>query len=269
MNTSVLDFCLLIPCYNNFNGLIRSLESVTYFSGNYVVLIVDDGSNEPLSLERIKNELKEAKPLVVLRNEKNSGITAALNKGLAWISENTNTKYIARLDCSDICHPERFIIQVQYMNDHPGVGLTGSWCQIIDKEISFSYSYKTSVQHDDICKEMYYRNVFMHATVMFRASLLKKSGYYPTNFEYAEDYAFFWMLIKVSQSFVLDKFLVICELNKGGLSYSNKGKQLKARWKVVRAFGKNKLMQSFAFIRLLLLYILPKELLLHLKKWKG
>jgi glycosyltransferase involved in cell wall biosynthesis len=233
------------------------------------VLVVDDGSDEPVSLERIKSEMTAEKPLVVLQNEKNTGITAALNKGLAWISENTNAKYIARLDCGDICHPERFTIQVQYMNDHQDVGLIGSWCSIIDKEISFSYSYKTSTQHVDICKEMYYRNVFMHATVMFRTSLLKKTGYYPLNFEYAEDYAFFWMLIKTSQSFVHNKFLVICELNKEGLSYQNRGKQLKARWRVVKTFGTNKLMRFNAFIRLLLLFFLPKRLLLRLKKMKG
>jgi hypothetical protein len=115
---------------------------------------------------------------------------------------------------------------------------------------------------------MYFRNVFIHPTVMFRRLLLQQSGYYPAGFEYAEDYAFFWKLIKIKQSFVFDKFLVVCELNKGGLSYRNKGKQLIARWKVVRTFGSNLALKIAACVRLVLLFVLPKEITLQLKKWR-
>jgi hypothetical protein len=44
-----MDFCLLIPCYNNFNGLIVSLKSVIYSSENYLVLFIGDGSKEAIS----------------------------------------------------------------------------------------------------------------------------------------------------------------------------------------------------------------------------
>ena len=44
-----IDFCLLIPCYNNFNVLIVSLKSVIYSAGNYLVLVIDDGSKETVS----------------------------------------------------------------------------------------------------------------------------------------------------------------------------------------------------------------------------
>lgn len=53
---SKIDFCLLIPCYNNFNGLIVSLKSVIYSSGNYLVLVIDDGSKEAASLEEMNKE---------------------------------------------------------------------------------------------------------------------------------------------------------------------------------------------------------------------
>ncbi|MGZ8550964.1 MAG: glycosyltransferase, partial [Chitinophagaceae bacterium] len=66
-----LDFCLLIPCYNNFNGLIMSLKSVVYPSGNFLVLVIDDGSNEPVTVERIDKAIDEKKPVFVLQNKKN------------------------------------------------------------------------------------------------------------------------------------------------------------------------------------------------------
>lgn len=263
-----IDFCLLIPCYNNFNGLVVSLKSVAYPTDNFLIVIVDDGSKEAVTTERIQ-ETGIKKPIVVLQNEKNLGITATLNKGLTWIEENTDTKYIARLDCGDICVAERFVTQVQYMDNHPETGLIGSWCQFEDKETLEKYSYKTPVKHGDIIRAMYFRNVFIHPTVMFRRLLLKQSGYYPEGFVHAEDYAFFWKLIKIKQSFIIDKFLVICELNKKGLSYGNKGKQLIARWKVVKTFGSNLALKIPACIRLGLLFILPKGVALQLKKWRG
>ena len=155
------------------------------------------------------------------------------------------------------------------MDLNPGTGLTGTWCRITDQAISYNYSYKAPVNHEDIKKAMYFRNVFMHATVMFRVSLLNRVGYYPTGFEYAEDYAFFWKLINNSHSYVIDKFLVICELNKGGISYKNRGKQLLARAKVVKTFGPNLALKLIAYIRLGMLFILPKEIALQLKKRKG
>ncbi len=263
-----IDFCLLIPCYNNFSGLVVSLKSVFYSSSNFLILVIDDGSNQAVTVEGINTELDIKKPVVVLRNEKNLGITATLNKGLSWIEENTDARYIARLDCGDLCAEERFLTQVQYLEAHPETGLVGSWCQFQDKETLEKYSYKTPVQHEDILRAMYFRNVFIHPTVMFRRFLLEQSGYYPDGFEYAEDYAFFWKLIKIKQSFVFDKFLVVCELNKGGLSYRNKGKQLIARWKVVRTFGSNLALKITACIRLVLLFVLPKEITLQLKKWR-
>ena len=156
-------------------------------------------------------------------------------------------------------------MQVQYLDDHPETGLVGSWCKFEEKETSLKYSYTTPTDHKAIIKAMYFRNVFIHPTVMFRSSLLKKVGYYPMGFEYAEDYAFFWKLILVSQSFILDKFLVICEINRRGLSFKNRSKQLTARWKVIDNFSNSLPLKIAAFIKLKLLHILPKGLALRLK----
>jgi glycosyltransferase involved in cell wall biosynthesis len=263
-----IDFCLLIPCYNNPGGLIISLNSVEY-PGDYLVVIVDDGSREPLVTEHIISQLQSAKPLVVLRNERNLGITAALNNGLAWIEKNTRARYIARLDCGDRCAPGRFVKQVQLMDAKPQLTLTGTWCTIVDQDSSFHYSYKGPSQHEAIKKAMYARNVFMHATVIFRTSVLAEVGHYPTNFELVEDYAFFWKLMNAGETTIIPEFLVTCELNKSGISYKNKSKQLLARGRVIKTFGKSIVLKTIAYVRLLLLFMLPKQVTLQLKKWKG
>jgi GT2 family glycosyltransferase len=263
------DFCLLIPCYNNFPGLIHSIRSVVYDPAKYCVLVVDDGSKESVDENSVRNELNEKINLVVLRNEYNLGITYTLNRGLAYILNHFDTLFIARLDCGDICHSERFVKQVEWMHDNPSTMLLGSWCYFQERDTLERYTYRTPLLHDEIKKEMYYRNVFIHPTVMFRTGIVTEIGLYPGNFPYAEDYAFFWRIIERYPSAIIGECLVTCEINKSGISYQNKSKQLMARWRVVNAFGANLALKFLACARLILLFIIPGQLSLRFKKWRS
>ncbi|RYF88346.1 MAG: glycosyltransferase, partial [Chitinophagaceae bacterium] len=69
------DFCLLIPCYNNLQGLLHSIQSVVYAAGKYCIVIVDDGSAEPVTGSHLKDSVNDETHLVILRNESNLGIT--------------------------------------------------------------------------------------------------------------------------------------------------------------------------------------------------
>ena len=264
-----LDFCLLVPCYNNFNGLVASLKTVVYPHDKFLVVIVDDGSDPPLRKDEILQEVGNMFPIQLITGRKNLGITAALNAGLVWIVENTNTAYIARLDCGDLCAPERFTLQVSHLREHPDIGLIGTWCLFREKNSSNGFAYKTPTEHHAILRQMHFRNIFIHPTVMFQRHLLDSAGFYPEGYTYAEDYAFFWKLIKLKKGFVVNKFLVTCELNSEGISSKNRGKQLAARWKVVKNFSINPLYKIVAYIQLKILLILPKRLILQLKKLAG
>lgn len=261
-----LDFCLLIPCYGNFDGLLASLQSVVYYPDRFMVLVVDDGSDVPVTSASIELGIKIDFPLVVLRNEENEGITAALNNGLKWIEEQNAANFVARLDCGDLCAPDRFYKQMDFMRNHTDVGLLGSWCVFEDRTRSIRYQYKTPTRHSEIKKAMHFRNVFIHPTVIFEAGLLKKVGYYPTNFMHAEDYAFFYKLIKITRSHILDKFLVTCEINDRGISLKNRQEQLVSRGRVIRQYGTNSLLKFAGVLRVYALRILPKRLVLQLRK---
>ena len=263
-----IDFCLLIPCYNNLEGLCISLESVEYTGGHYLIVIVDDGSSELLQAEKINKSLSREKPLVILTNKNNLGITTSLNNGLSWIEENTDAEFIARLDCGDTCTTDRFDKQVRFMRTNPQIVLTGTWCLFENRETGERYSYKTPLIHSNIIRAMHFRNVFIHPTVMFRKEMLKITGYYPLQFDYAEDYAFFWNMINQGETAIINEFLVTTEISETGLSYKNRGKQLVARARVTRVFGKSIVLEFAAYMRLLLLFILPKQITLQLKKWR-
>jgi glycosyltransferase involved in cell wall biosynthesis len=261
-----LAFKLLIPCYNNKEGLLRSLDSVSYPPGQYGILIIDDGSEDPVSLSWFKNRLDPSVSLEILRLPVNGGITVALNTGLERIARQKGVQYIARLDCGDICTPDRFGTQVAFLDSHPEIDLVGSWCVFADPSGGSSYLYKTPTEHAGIRKGMYFRNIFIHPTVMWRASALDITGAYPSGFPHAEDYGFFQMLLHHGRGAVIPRPLVTCELNPSGISRRFRQAQLKSRIKVVRQFGENKWLTALGVVKLLLLQIVPYSLLLTAKK---
>jgi glycosyltransferase involved in cell wall biosynthesis len=261
-----LDFYLLIPFYNNLPGLTCSLQSVCYPAVKYSLLIVDDGSATPLLRSDLGSCLPPEVTVQIIRLPLNMGITKALNAGLEWLKWQDNFKYIARLDCGDLCDQSRFARQVEFLEGHPDIDLVGSWCIFKDFSSGSSYQYSTPTGHEQITRGMYFRNIFIHPTVMWRFTVLGKTGIYPERFPYAEDYGFFYEIISKSKAAVLPENLVICEINPKGLSLRFRKEQLKSRRRVVREFGRNKLFSFLGVVKLWILMVIPYGLLFQAKK---
>lgn len=228
------------------------------------MVIVDDGSREPITHQMLE-AANLPSPFHLIRLPQNRGITEALNTGLHWIQQHAPARYVARLDCSDTCHPERFLRQVAFLDAHPEVGLLGTWCTFETEDGSYSYPYTTPVEHEAILKAMHLRNVFIHPTVMFRTELLEQSGVYPYEYPHAEDYALFWKMIKVMKSAILDEYLVACSINAGGISMGNRTAQLKSRLRVVWNLGSRQELKFLNFFKMKLLLFVPQWLILWLK----
>ncbi|NTW34267.1 MAG: glycosyltransferase, partial [Bacteroidetes bacterium] len=214
------DFILLIPYYNNYDGLINSIKSVEYPNNRFEILIVDDGSNFPLNKEEIQN-IKCGITIQIIRMLENKGILEALNTGLKAIHARNDFKYIARLDCGDKCRPDRFTKQVKFLDEHPDIGLLGTWCRFTEKVSGKNYLYRTKIKHQDILKEMHFKCSFIHPTVIFRKEILDKIGYYPYEFVHAEDYAYFWMILKEMKGAIIPEALVDIEYSSNNISAKN------------------------------------------------
>lgn len=264
-----MHFCLLLPCHNDEEGLVQALKTVDYPFENWLAVVIDDGSRQPLHAEKVCQAAGIAFPIHIIRLQQNKGITTALNTGLDWITQNTAAPYIARLDCRDLCHPQRFYQQVEYLNRHPQVGLLGTWCQFATADGGLTYNYTTPVAHKAIQKAMHQRNVFIHPTVMFRTGLLKAGMRYPFDWPHAEDYAFCWQLLQMAEGAVLPHFLVTCAITRGGISYQNRQAQLQSRKEVVKAFGRKGGIKLAGLIRINLLMLVPNSVLLRLKGLKN
>jgi glycosyltransferase involved in cell wall biosynthesis len=266
---SHFDLSVLIPCYNNQAGLIRSLQSLSYASGRYCIVIVDDGSTEAIQEAGITPFIPDYAKVFILRLDQNQGITVALNTGLRWIKERNLSPYIARLDCSDTCHKDRFTKQVAFMKEHPEVGLLGSWCTFQLPDGSGRFIYKTPTYHEAIMQEMYFRNVFIHPTVMLRTAIIDRVGYYPENYIHVEDYAYFWAIAERTKTAILPEYLVTCEINYKGISLQNRHDQLKGRYTIISDFGTKYILKVLGQIKLKILMKVPNTLIVKLKERRS
>jgi len=260
------DFYLLIPFFNNLPGLLQSLLSVRYEADKYAVVIVDDGSVKPITLEDLYPHISRDISVEIIQLPSNKGITTALNTGLQWILKQNNAHFVARLDCGDTCTPERFYHQVAFLKEHAEIYLIGSWCIFKDHTTNAAYKYITPTQHKKIKRGMHFRNIFIHPTVMWRYDAMKNNELYPETYPDAEDYGFFYQLLMKGKGAIIPEYLVTCEINHKGISLSSRKKQLRSRIKVVKEYGKNRVLRYLGVLKLRLLLIIPYNIVFALKR---
>jgi len=260
------DFILLIPYFNNYNGLISSINSINYPPDKYGILIVDDGSKSELNIQELE-KLKPETSIKVIRLPQNQGIAKALNTGLAELHKRNDYKYIARLDCGDTCHPERFTAQVNFMDDHSEIALLGSWCKFTDIQSGKSYIYKTKLTHTELINEMHFKCSFIHPTVIFRREILDAIGYYPENYPHAEDYAFFWNILKRFDGAILSEIYVTIAMSTNTVSARNFREQLLSRKRIVRNFGTNLILKYLGILGINFRLMLPSKFITKTKFW--
>ncbi len=121
--------------------------------------------------------------LVVIEKPVNEGLAAALNNAI----EVAHGDLIARMDSDDISLPDRFLLQEQYMNEHPEVDILGGSIHEFNDEgtLSAVCSYPATMQ--EVLRTMYKASPLAHPTVMFRSSFFKAGYRYSSKYHICED----------------------------------------------------------------------------------
>lgn len=93
---------VIVPVYNAAQYLPRCLDSVMEQSGNFEVIVVNDGSTDN-SLD-IMRKYAEKYSNIHIVNQENKGVSAARNTGL----NQAENKYITFVDADDWLEPNAF-----------------------------------------------------------------------------------------------------------------------------------------------------------------
>lgn len=171
----------VIPAYNpRIDDLQRTMASLAAQTERADIVIVDDGSAVPVETLLAKDAA------TVLRLPRNQGIVAAINHGVKYACEH-GYEFIARMDCDDVCMPDRIARQQAYMDAHPEVDLLGTRARIVDEEGNQLF-IEGVVGRDAIRTKLWDNAVFKHPTFMYRTSAIPRIGYYQERYKYAEEY---------------------------------------------------------------------------------
>jgi hypothetical protein len=112
---------------------------------------------------------------------------------------------------------------------------------------------------------MHFRNLFIHPTVMWRATVHDKVPAYPADLPHAEDYGFFCEILRHGRAAILPEELVTCKINPRGLSLRYRRRQLQSRIKTVLRYRKNKILGLLGALKVLFLLLVPYRIVLLLK----
>lgn len=218
---------LLIPVYNDPNGLARSLRNLPAEFALDVV-VVDDGSDPPLS----PPEPPPPHRLFLLRLEQNGGITRALNHGLSWILEQ-GYPYVARLDAGDVALPGRFQAQVSFLEAHPEYALVGGQARFVDPEGRETHRERFPTEDGEIRRVMHARNPFLHPAVTMRVAALREVGFYSEAYPAAEDFELFWRLARRYKVANLKQEVVEYVVSPTGISGKRRRRQILTRLRIL------------------------------------
>lgn len=217
----------LMPAYNpSREDLSRTVGSLLAQTEAADIIIIDDGSRVAVS-----KILAPHDGITVLRLNRNQGITAALNHGLDYIVEN-GYEFVARMDCGDICAPNRIAKQEAYMDAHPGIDLLGAFADIVDENGTHLFFEGTTGGREAIGRKLQDNAAFKHPTFFFRTSSVQRLGGYSTNYPHAEDYEFMLRAYKNGDIDCLDDVLLIYEKNSASISSKNRSAQLWSRLRI-------------------------------------
>jgi glycosyltransferase involved in cell wall biosynthesis len=179
---------VILPVYNAADTLPACLESLLRQTlTEHEVIAVDDGSCDRSAA--ILSRFAEQDSRVRVIRTPHRGIVASLNHAIA----EARAPFLARMDADDQAFPERFDVQIAWLQRHPHVGLIGSRVEFGGDPRS-QRGYRTYVDwtnslvtEAEISMNRFVESPFAHPSVMFRRELPERFGAYRDG-PFPEDY---------------------------------------------------------------------------------
>ncbi len=215
---------VLMPAYNAERYIAQAIESVlaqTYT--NFEFVIINDGSTD--NTGAIINNYKDERIVVV--NQPNLGVAAALNAGLKYAT----APYICRFDADDVCYPDRLEKQIRFLQENPDYILVGSDVDYILENDDFLFNFKCIAHsHEEILKKLYFYCPFVHPAVMYKKESILQAGGYPDNAHNFEDYLLWTKLAGLGKLCNLPEPLIKYRLNSTSVTIDEKWRGRRFRY---------------------------------------
>jgi glycosyltransferase involved in cell wall biosynthesis len=128
---------VIMPVRNGLPYVGTAIASVLDQSfRDFELLAIDDGSDDD-TVSVLEAAAAQDNRIRVIQLPK-SGMRTAVNHGL----ELARAALVARMDADDVCLPDRFRLQKDFLDKHPEVVAVGGWAWAIDEQGERMFSIK-------------------------------------------------------------------------------------------------------------------------------
>lgn len=218
---------VVMPAYNAEKYINQAMDSIlnqTY--KDFEFIIINDGSTD--RTREIILEYDDPR-IILVENEKNSGIVVTLNRGL----EKACGEYIARMDADDISMYNRIEKQVEFLESHSDIAMVGTGICTFGENIT-SQEHIFTCDSEQLKAELLFHSCIAHPTVMIRRSVLvEKMLHYDEQFVGREDFALWWEIAKVSKIANLSEILLNYRIHGKQISQIKDEKAKNNSWKLL------------------------------------
>ena len=120
-----MKLAVILPAYNAENFIAECLESLLNQTfSDFGILAVNDASTDNTGNILEDYATKDTR-LRVYHLPQNQGEPAVMQFAMDMLNY-MNVEYVARMDADDVCIPQRFERQIQYLDNHPEIDILGS-----------------------------------------------------------------------------------------------------------------------------------------------
>jgi len=170
--------------YNGASTLTAAIESILcqHFS-DWSLIVVDDGSTDG-TYDLLSAYATKDPRIRALRLRENRGLAFALNFGIG----ETSSFLIARMDADDTSRSDRLQTQVEFLEQHREVAVLGTAAKLVSPTGGLAGVLVNPERHEDLVRQIYYRNPFIHPSVTFRRTFIEKMKGYSVDLIRAQDY---------------------------------------------------------------------------------
>lgn len=206
-----MEISVIIPSYNSQDTILQCLDSVVSecvaIPYSWELIIVDDGSTDltPQLIENYINKLPYKDHIKFLK-QVNGGAAKARNTGI----ELSSGKFIAFNDSDDRWLEGKLKQQMDFLLRNPDVVLVAGIYGATEVNVIKRMSDVNVIT----IKDQVLKNYFSPPTVLFRKSILQKSGLFNSNMRYAEEGYFFNNIVYNGESVLINKRLTEPILDK-------------------------------------------------------
>jgi hypothetical protein len=181
----------------------RAIESILGQTlADFEFIIIDDASTDRTG-DICREYASSDSRIRLLSNEVNLGLAASLNRGI----RESSGMYIARMDADDASRPERLMLQADFLDMNPDIGICGGYICYHKGERSSIKRFYTD--HDCLAAQLLFQPCFSHPTVMFRREQVLRLGLlYDESFATTQDYELWTRMIGLIQGANMPKVLL-------------------------------------------------------------